>query len=153
MKIMVNHHRFIRLLTKTSVFCLVIFHAGDALSQNVGINKTNPQWPLDMEAPHGVLRITTTNSDFGSVVELRNLKTSAPYLGAINFNDSINLHPGQIGYLNNHHLTFRTNYAERMRIDQQGRVGIGIIPSFPLDIMAAQGVARLVSLTSANGSR
>ena len=45
MTILINNHRFIKLLGTTSIFCLVVFHAGDVLSQNVGINQPDPEWP------------------------------------------------------------------------------------------------------------
>ena len=113
-------------------------------AQNVGINVPNPAWPLDISAGQGVIRLGTTTSTYGSVLELKNINGSASYIGAINFNDAVNLYPGQIGYLSDHNLTFRTNTYERMRLDSEGRLGIGTInPTYTLDVHAEEANLRL----------
>ncbi len=92
---------------------------------NVGIGTSLPQFPLDMSAHQSVLRMTTTDHVNGSVIELKNNLGSPQFLGALNFNNLAGTTPGQIAYFGNHALTLRTNGFERMRIDDDGKVGVG----------------------------
>jgi hypothetical protein len=102
---------------------------------NVGLGMTNPIWPLDITAGHGVARLTSTTETNGSVVELRNTLASPAYLGEINFNNAANTFPGQIGYLGSNAMTFRTGGSERVRISSAGAVGIGVTsPTATLDV-------------------
>ena len=153
MKNLVRNLCFKSLLGKTAIFCLFVFQVGDTFSQNVGINQPNPLWPLDITGPHGVIRVVTTNSNYGSTLELKNNNAAAEYMGVINFNDAGNSYPGQISYKSGHDLLFNTFYQEQMRIDINGNVGIGNqAPQFPLDVSAPQGVNRLVSTNHTDGS-
>ena len=67
--------------------------------------------------------------------------TTPAYYGAINFADSAGNVPGQLGYVGANAMTFRTNNAERMRIDSSGRVGIGT--SSPVQALDVNGTARV----------
>lgn len=64
----------------------------------VGIGTRTPSWPLDILGTQGVIRLTSTISNNGSVLELKNSAVSPTYLGAINFNDAGSTFPGQITY-------------------------------------------------------
>lgn len=64
----------------------------------VGIGTSTPAWPLDMSQAQSVLRMQTTTSTNGSVIELQNTLPASNFLGAINFNDDLGGYPGQISY-------------------------------------------------------
>jgi hypothetical protein len=80
---------------------------------------------VDVSATQGVVRLVTTTSTFGSVLELRNLNASPTYFGAINFNNAGSTYPGQLGYTGDNAMIFRTNNAEHLRIKSNGNIGIG----------------------------
>lgn len=102
------------------------FAGGNVHIENrLGIGQTQPEWPLDISASQAVVRMVSTTSGFGSVLELRNLNGSPAYLGAINFNNSGSSYPGQIGYSGDNAMTFRVNGAEQMRFKSNGYMGIG----------------------------
>lgn len=96
----------------------------DPVNNRVGIGTATPGWPLHQVAAQGVVRVDSTASPFGSVLELRNNTASPTYLGAINFNNAAASYPGQIGYLGDDSLSFRTAGAERMRLDNSGRLDV-----------------------------
>jgi hypothetical protein len=75
----------------------------------VGIGTTTPAWQLDMLDAQSVIRMTSTISGNGSVIELKNSGINPSSLGAINFNDAASTYPGQISYENQgeHSLNFR----------------------------------------------
>ena len=91
----------------------------------IGLGTSSPVYPLHLVGGLGGVRIDSTSNPNGSVLELRNTLASPNYLGAINFNDAAGTFPGQLGYLASHDLTLRTAGAERVRVDNAGRVGIG----------------------------
>lgn len=136
------------------VSCLIMFALTfNATAQNVGINQPIPLWPLDVKGPHGVIRLVTTMSNFGSTLELKNDNASAEYMGVINFNNSVNSYPGQIAYQSNHNLTFRTNFFEKMRITPEGWVGIGTTtPAHALDVSEANATLRLRAYNNGDGA-
>ena len=94
------------------------------LAGRVGIGTTSPSWPLQVVAGQSVVRLDSTANVFGSVLELRNNTASPSYLGAINFQNAAGTYPGQIGYTGDNALTFRTAGAERMRLNDGGRLDV-----------------------------
>ncbi|HPS77226.1 MAG TPA: hypothetical protein PLS53_03625, partial [Thermoanaerobaculaceae bacterium] len=117
----------------------------------IGVN-SGLIFPLSIKATQGIAQLLTTGSTNGSVLELRNDAPSRTYLGAINFARPAGI-TGQIGYLETDTMLFNTNSAERMRIDSAGNVGIGTAsPSLKLEVQGTQGVARITSTSSTNGS-
>ena len=103
-----------------------------------------PQYPLDVYSAQGVLRLVSSYSDNGSVVELRNIFPDATYVGAINFNNFNGEFPGQIGYTTDDNMLFRVKEVERVRIDSLGNVGIGTpSPQYDLDISSNQAGIRI----------
>jgi len=94
----------------------------DPINNRVGLGTSTPLWPFHEVASQSVMRLDTTASVFGSVLELRNNTASPTYLGAINFNNAAGSYPGQIGYLGDDTLIFRTAGAERMRLDAAGNL-------------------------------
>jgi hypothetical protein len=96
----------------------------DPVNNRVGIGTASPAWPLHLVGNQSVARLDSTANAFGSVLELRNNTASPSYLGAINFNNAAGTYPGQIGYLGDDSLSFRTAGAERMRLDNSGRLDV-----------------------------
>ena len=90
-------------------------------SGRLGIGNGAPAFPLDVTAPQAVARFITTNNINGSVLVLDNTTPGLTYHGAVNFNDGA----GQIGYLTTGAMTFTTSNGERMRILNNGNVGVG----------------------------
>jgi hypothetical protein len=87
-------------------------------SGNVGIGVSVPNERLDVAA-------TALSS-----IALKIRGRSSDNLGTIVFDNNTGNAAGQINYIQsniNSHLAFATNNTERMRIDSQGRVGIGTI--------------------------
>ncbi len=102
-----------------------------SIATQLGIGNATPGYPLDVVASQAVGRFSTTNSVNGSVLVLDNSSAAINYYGAINFQGG----NGQIGYITNDIMTFRTAGAERLRIGNSGNVGIGNpTPSYRLDI-------------------
>lgn len=103
---------------------------------NVGIGTSTPVRSLEVADTQSVIRMTTAASNSGSVIELRNNTASPTLLGAFNFLNDIGATHGQIAYRAAGAMTFRTNQAERMRIDENGNVGIGTTePSGKLSVI------------------
>lgn len=96
----------------------------DPVNNRVGIGTSFPAYPLHLQAGQSVARLDSTANTFGSVIELRNTTASPTYLGAINFNNAAGTYPGQIGYLATNVMVFRTGGAERMRLNDSGRLDI-----------------------------
>lgn len=92
---------------------------------SLSVGNANPFWAIEVIKPQAVARLITTASANGSVVELRKFNAGGTYLGAVNFNDPGNTTPGQLGYLVNNAMTFRTGGVEHMRLDGTGNLGLG----------------------------
>ena len=108
----------------------------DPVNNRVGIGTASPGWPLHLVGNQSVARLDSTANAFGSVLELRNNTASPSYLGAINFNNAAGTYPGQIGYLGDDSLSFRTAGAERMRLDNSGRLDVtSAISSVSLNVV------------------
>lgn len=88
---------------------------------SVGLGTATPAFSLDATASQAVGRFTTTNNIYGSVLVLDNATPGLNYHGAVNFNDGA----GQIAYLNGDAMTFTTLNGERMRILNNGNIGMG----------------------------
>lgn len=94
---------------------------------NLGIGIANPLTTVAMSDTQAVQRMFTTNHPNGAVIELFNLTPTPPtpnFLGAINFYNNVPVAIGQIAYRGDDNMTFSVNFAERMRIDPNGNVGI-----------------------------
>ncbi|MEW6741771.1 MAG: VCBS repeat-containing protein [Planctomycetota bacterium] len=119
----------------------------------VGIGTTSPSRRLELLDPQAILRLTTTTSG-ASVLELKNNLGSPAELGAVNFVTSSGSTPGQIIYRGSENaMTFKTNSAERMRIDSSGNVGIGTsTPGRRLEVQDWGATARLTTTGYQYGS-
>jgi hypothetical protein len=90
------------------------------VSGNVGIGTSSPGAPLDVVENQGYVRIRSTSSANGSVLELRNDTVSPTYIGAINFSTPAST-PGQIAYESDNALHFRTgSFDNRMVLNASG---------------------------------
>lgn len=93
---------------------------------NVGIGTTTPARTLEVRAIEATLRLTTTTIVNGSRLEFRNDAASPSLLGTCFFLNSAGQTRGQISYRATDELTFSTAATERVRIDAQGDLGIGV---------------------------
>lgn len=107
---------------------------------NVGIGTTTPARTLEVRAIEATLRLTTTTIVNGSRLELRNDAASPAILGGLFFLNSAGQTRGQISYRATDDFTFSTAATERMRIDAQGDLGIGL--SNPLARLHVNGDIR-----------
>ena len=97
-------------------------------SGNVGIGLTAPNAKLHVA---GGLFVGTGTPAAGTLPGLNVALGGASYISASNGTENIFMGAdasghGILGTLSNHSLAFRTNNAERLRIDTSGNVGIGI---------------------------
>ncbi|HEY3415111.1 MAG TPA: tail fiber domain-containing protein [Armatimonadota bacterium] len=121
----------------------------------LGLGTADPQYALDVVSPgQGVVRLQSQNAGYGSTLELRNNTPTQSMVGAVNFVSKDGSYAGQIGYSTSNAMSLRTNSTDRVWIDSEGRVGIGLaVPAYPLDVQGdinARGSVRAngVSLTS-----
>ena len=112
-----------------------VFNLGNVLIENnLGIgtgDSSPPAFPLDVKATQAVARFTSTGNAFGSVLILNNTTISPTYHGAVNFNDGA----GQIAYTGSGDMAFKTTSNEHMRLTAGGWLGIGLTPSFQLQLL------------------
>ena len=123
------------------------------VSGNLGVGPTPPVWPIHVSAPQGVVRLDSTSSTNGSVLELRNQSASPSSIGAINFVNAAGAFVGQLAYSGSNDMTLRTNGSERMRVDALGKVSVlgdelslGTGLALPVARLLVSGVASLTSL-------
>jgi hypothetical protein len=95
-----------------------VFTAQNIFMKPISIGNPNPLpiFAVDILADQANVRLQTTNSGNGAVLELRNTTTNYwEYIGAINFNNPVGNYPGQIGYFSypaypgNDYFAFRIN--------------------------------------------
>jgi hypothetical protein len=96
----------------------------DPLNHRVGIGTANPLAPLHLSASQGAVRLDSTTSFLGSVLDLRNNAIFPTYLGAINFNNASGSTPGQIAYLRTNVMVFQVAGTNRMSLDGNGRLDV-----------------------------
>ena len=109
------------------------FIGQNVFAQGIGIGRSNSIFAVDAQANQAVLRLTSTNAVFGSVLVLQNQSTNvSQYAGAINFNDAAANTPGQIAYLkpnatnfNTDVMVFRVGYAAGLSLVADSR-GVGV---------------------------
>jgi hypothetical protein len=127
-------------------------------SGNVGVGTTTPNYRLQVNSNGGQFRID--NSSGGQFTELNWANAGAT---------KANCYWDQIGSVLTFGtdisapLVFKTNAAERMRIDSSGNVGIGTAPSSRLDVLGVAGAltngtircsdSNMARLTLANANR
>jgi hypothetical protein len=115
-------------------------------SGNVGIGTSSPDYKLDIESDTAQARIRSNVGNAVLRIEAPDTKESKIYFG-----DNAASSIGTIEYHHdNNYMSFDTVATERMRIDSNGRVGIGTSsPTNTLDVEATQDtVANILS----NGS-
>ena len=124
-------------------------------SGNVGIGATAPAAKLHVSysytAPTGGLdsnnALVLSNTNSGSSVGL-SLLSATNSVSFINFGDTDDGDIGGLAYFNtDNSMTFRTNAAERMRIDSSGRLLVGTSTQF------GDGNDRLMIENTTNGGR
>ena len=94
-------------------------------SENVGIGTSSPFGPLNVHSASGDTNLYVTTGNTAASTN-------------IFFGDSGNSTIGRIVYDHSgNYMNFRTNGSDAMRIDSNGRVGIGTSPSFPLHVSGA----------------
>jgi hypothetical protein len=102
--------------------------AGESLritsTGNIGINSTNPAYPLDIAGTNASMRLNSTSTS--TLVITSGASNSA----RIEFGDLANNDTGYIYYDNsNDSMQFATNGSiERLRIDATGSMGLGVVP-------------------------
>ena len=115
------------------------FIAQNVFMQPIGFRELQTPSPgeqIDALAAQSNVRMVSTNTLYGAVLELKNLSSNPDeYLGAINFNDTNNYYPGQIGYIANStnanfgHFEFRVggNVGLTIQADPRGYQGANIL--------------------------
>ncbi len=119
------------------------FTAQNIFMQPIGLGNFSPSpyEQIDALAAQSNVRMVSTNTFNGAVLELMNLSSyPGEYLGAINFNNTNNAYPGQIGYMAPNpsdefydYLEFRVGGSVGLTIqaDPRGAEGASIVGGFP----------------------
>src|SRR5207249_2222592 len=90
----------------------------------LGIGTFSPTAPLHIQGAQAYATLSSSNTANGSVLQLWNSTSGLNNTyGAINFGNG-NVTPGQIAYISDNGLTFRTGGTNRMWINEGGQVGI-----------------------------
>jgi hypothetical protein len=103
----------------------------------IGVGVASPQGPLHVAATQSVTQMLTSSHVSGPVLVLRNDNGAPTHLGAIDFQNLAGETLGQLAYLTSDDMTLSVNGLERLRVDQQGRVGIGT--ATPLALLHVSG--------------
>jgi len=114
-------------------------------SQNVGIGTASPAAKLDVRGSSTFLVNATNPTAWISVDS--GLTTGSVY-NQWNTTSSI----GISGTYTNHPYTFVTNNTERMRIDTSGNVGIGMTPTYKLDVTGSIRTSGVAYVAGGDGS-
>ncbi|MFH1523069.1 MAG: hypothetical protein ABIE43_04615 [Patescibacteria group bacterium] len=109
---------FIQARTKTSIANPLVINP---LGGNVGIGTTNPLFKLDVNGGIGI-GTGTQNAD---LVSIGDGTTQAKLALSSGF---------YVGTRSNHNLYFQTNNVTQVTINNNGNVGIGIVPEYTLDV-------------------
>ncbi|HEY3763186.1 MAG TPA: hypothetical protein VGN23_15680 [Verrucomicrobiae bacterium] len=119
------------------------FTAQNVFMQPIGLANPNPSpnEQIDALAAQSNVRMVSTNTLFGAVLELKNLSSYGPeYIGAINFNNTNNYYPGQIGYIAENPTNEFLDYMEfrvggtvglTIQADPRGAQAANIIGGYP----------------------
>jgi hypothetical protein len=108
-------------------------------SGGVGIGTNAPAADLHLRTPSGLLRVDAATNPMGATLELRGNVGSA-YHGSLRFRSSAGNPGPEIRGWTLGDIEFRTAETERMRIAQNGAVGIGVIAP-PGVLLAVNGNA------------
>lgn len=123
---------------------------------NLGIGTLDPLYRIDAQAPQAVARLISSNTQNGSVLELRNTSFTdeSDYIGAINFSNPAGLVPGQIGYTHEGSMIFQAGGLERLRLHYvQGFIGINQNnPQYRLDVNGDINAAGAIRISGDSGT-
>jgi len=115
-------------------------------SQNVGIGTTSPSYKLDAISTGGTQTARFRSGDTATTVDIASFERSDSAVRAvINYNSS----DGAMTYgtSTNHPIAFKTNNAERMRIDSSGKVFVGTTTNANNGAMIVQQAANGTGIT------
>jgi hypothetical protein len=132
-----------------------------SFNKNVGIGTSSPSKTLHVVATSGTI---PSSSGIGliSLVQNNSTTTSSSGIGilagtgansSVFFADADDADVGSIAYEhNNNAMAFRTNAAERMRINSSGNVGIGLDSPIDSKLVIVETPATIVGGNAINGS-